>query len=94
MRFYSVERVKEDITRLQEEFGTETIIFQDDHFMADKKRVHEILAFMRSRGMTAFFPNALTLYALDRPMLEALQGVGVEVLIMAVESAVNECSIK
>ena len=86
MRFYSVERVKEDITRLQEEFGTETIIFQDDHFMADKKRVHEILAFMRSRGMTAFFPNALTLYALDRPMLEALQGVGVEVLIMAVES--------
>ena len=32
-------------------------------------------AYMRERGMTAFFPNALTLYALDRPMLEA-QGVG------------------
>ena len=86
MRFYSLDRVKNDIVTLQEEFGTETIIFQDDHFMADKKRVHEILAFMEERGMTAFFPNALTLYALDRPMLEALQGVGVKVLIMAVES--------
>ena len=41
---------------------------------------------MRERGMTAFFLNALTLYALDRPMLEALQGVGVKVMIMAVES--------
>ena len=86
MRYYSLDRVKEDIRILQEEFGTETIIFQDDHFMADKKRVHEILAYMRERGMTAFFPNALTLYALDRPMLEALQGVGVKVMIMAVES--------
>ncbi len=86
MRFYSLDRVKKDIITLQEKFGTQTIIFQDDHFMADKKRVHEILAFMKERGMTAFFPNALTLYALDRPMLEALQGVGVQVMIMAVES--------
>ena len=30
MRYYSLDRVKEDIRILQEEFGTETIIFQDD----------------------------------------------------------------
>ena len=78
--------MKSKIKILQEEFGTETIIFQDDHFMADKERVHEILAYMRERGMSAFFPTALTLYALDRPMLKALQGVGVKVMIMAVES--------
>ena len=54
MRFYSLDRVKKDIVTLKDEFGTETIIFQDDHFMADKKRVHEILAFMKERGMTAF----------------------------------------
>ena len=57
MRYYSLDRVKEDIRILQEEFGTETIIFQDDHFMADKKEAHEILAYMRETRHDSIFPE-------------------------------------
>ena len=67
MRYYSLDRVKEDIRVLQEEFGTETIIFQDDHFMADKKKVHEILSPYRTRH-DSIFPecsNALRLRSSD-----------------------------
>ncbi|WP_167730218.1 radical SAM protein [Terasakiella sp. SH-1] len=86
MRFYSLERMRQDFTLLKEKYGTELIIFQDDHFMADTDRAHEVLALLKELGLSAFFPNSLTLYALDRPMLEALKAVNVKILILAVES--------
>jgi anaerobic magnesium-protoporphyrin IX monomethyl ester cyclase len=86
VRFYSLERVKKDIAEIRKRYGTETIVFQDDHFMAKKDRAHEILRILKGLRITAFFPNSLTLYALDRPMLEALKDVGVNLLVLAIES--------
>lgn len=89
MRYYSLERVKEDIAVIKKRYGTETIIFQDDHFMASKERAYAIIDILKKFKLTAFFPNSLTLYALDRPMLEALQSVGVKLLVLAIESGSN-----
>ncbi|MEN6374042.1 MAG: radical SAM protein [Smithella sp.] len=86
VRYYSLNRVREDIGKMCENYGIKTIVFQDDHFMASKERVYEILSILKEFGLTAFFPNSLTLYALDRSMLEALQGVGVNLLVLAIES--------
>jgi radical SAM superfamily enzyme YgiQ (UPF0313 family) len=86
VRFYSLERVRADLAEVQKKYGTETVIFQDDHFMAKKERAHAILNILKELNMTAFFPNSLTLYALDREMLEALKGVGVKLLVLAIES--------
>ena len=41
---------------------------------------------MKNLQLTAFFPASLTLYALDRKMLEALKSIGLNELVLSVES--------
>jgi anaerobic magnesium-protoporphyrin IX monomethyl ester cyclase len=86
MRYYSLERVKADIANLVNNYDIQVITIMDDHFMGDKKRAYEIVKFIGELGATAFFPNSLALYALDRKMLLALKDVGVDQLVLAVES--------
>lgn len=90
MRYYSLKRTREDFLRLRDEYGVQTIIIEDDHFMGDEKRAYDILGIMIDLGMTTFFPNALALYALKRPMLERIKKVGVDQLVLAVESGSAE----
>jgi len=86
MRYHSLKRVKEDLLRLKKDFKAGMIIFQDDHFLADRKRAFSIIGLMRELNLKAFFPNSLALYALDRSMLEALKSIGVNQLILSIES--------
>lgn len=90
MRYHSLDRLRQDLTRLKTERGVRTIVIEDDHFMGDIKRAYEILGVLIDLGMTACFPNALALYALKRPMLERLKSVGVDQLVLAVESGSEE----
>lgn len=86
MRYHSLERVEQDFKRLVNEFGAETVIFQDDHLMADSGRVYKILDILKSLNLNSVYQNGLTLYALDRPMLEAFYSAGVRHLVLPVES--------
>lgn len=86
MRYHSVKRVREDFSRLKDDFGATTVIFQDDHLMGDKDRVYEILEIIGQLELEAVFQNGLTLYALDRPMLEAFHKAGVRQLVLPIES--------
>lgn len=89
MRYYSIDRVRDDFIRLKERYGAKTIVFQDDHLMADKKRVYKIIEVIKDLRLTVVFQNALAMYALDRKMLEALKGAGIEQLSLSVESGSN-----
>lgn len=86
MRYFSLKRVKEDFTRLRDEYGANTIVFQDDHLMADRKRALAVIDIINDLKMTAVFQNGLALYALDREMLEALQSAGLHQLVLPIES--------
>jgi len=86
MRYSSLERVKEDFTKLKEDYGAETLVFQDDHLMADKERVYKILKILGELKLGSLYQNGLTLFALDRPMLEAFYAAGVRHLVLPVES--------
>lgn len=86
MRYHSISRFKEDCERLKEKYGAETIIFQDDHLMGDTERVYKILEIIQDLGLQSVYQNGLTLYALDRPMLEAFWNAGVRHLVLPVES--------
>lgn len=86
MRYHSVGRMREDFTRLKEQYSAGTLIFQDDHFMADKERVREILDILHHLELGSIYQSGLALYALDRPMLEAFYAAGVRQLVLAVES--------
>ncbi len=86
MRYHSVKRVKEDLTRLKERYGATRIGFQDDQFMADKERAFKIINIAKELEMAVFFQSGLALYALDRKMLEAIKNAGVNELVLAIES--------
>ncbi len=89
MRYHSVNRVREDFMRLRDQYRAKTIVFQDDHLMADKQRAFEIINIIKELQLTTVFQNGLTLQALDRKMLEALKSAGVDQLVLAVESGSN-----
>jgi radical SAM superfamily enzyme YgiQ (UPF0313 family) len=87
MRYYSVDRVKNDLLCLKENFGAKTLIFQDDHFMGNPKRALEIVKFIGNELDTKFiFQNSLALYALKREFLEAIKQAGMDQLVLSVES--------
>ena len=86
MRYHSIQRVEEDLKKLINYYDAGTIVFQDDHLMADKERVYKILEIVRDLGVESLYQNGLTLYALDMPMLEAFYGAGVRHLVLPVES--------
>jgi radical SAM superfamily enzyme YgiQ (UPF0313 family) len=86
MRYYSLDRMRAELQSIKQKYDVKVVVFQDDHFMSSKERVYEIFSILRELNLSAFFPNSLTLYALDRQMLEGLKSVGVNLLVLAVES--------
>jgi radical SAM superfamily enzyme YgiQ (UPF0313 family) len=86
MRYYSLERVKEDFTRLKDQYHAKTLIFQDDHLANIKKRTLRLLEIIKELQVTAIFQNGIALYTLERELLEAYKSVGVNQLVLAVES--------
>ncbi len=86
MRYHSLARVTEDLTKLRDHYSAGTVIFQDDHLMADKERVKKILKVVGDLQLESLYQNGLTLYALDRPMLQAFYDAGVRHLVLPVES--------
>lgn len=89
MRYYSVDRIRNDFARLKNEFSAQTLVFQDDHLMADKNRTLKIINIVKEMQFRVVFQNSLALYALDRKMLEALKSAGVDQLLLSVESGSN-----
>ena len=89
MRYHSTGRIREDFKRLREQYGAETIVFFDDHLMAKRQRVFEIINIMNDLQLMAFFPNSLALHALDREILEALRNIGIDHLVLSIESGSN-----
>ena len=86
MRFYSVERVREDFRIPRDRYDVHTMIIDDDHLMGDKQRVYELIDVLRELDLKPFFPNSLALYALDRQILEALKSIGLTQLVLSIES--------
>lgn len=93
MRYNSLERVREDFIRLRDQYGANPLVFQDDHFMGDKKRALAIINMVAELGIPVVFQNGLAIYALDREMLEALARAGVTQLNLSLESG-NERVLK
>ena len=86
MRYYSIDRVRDDFKRVRDQYRANIIIFQDDHLMANRQRVFEIIDIVKELQMTPVFQSGLALYALDRKMLETLKSAGVNPLVLSVES--------
>ena len=86
MRYHSIDRVRKDFSKIVNEYGAESLVFQDDHLMADKQRVYEILSVVKDLEVNSVYQNGLTLYSMDKQMLQAFYDAGVRQLVLPVES--------
>lgn len=89
MRYYSINRVREDFIRLKDQFKAKIINFQDDNLMANKERIHEIINIANGLNLQLYFQNGVTMHSLDRKMLEAMKSAGVTDLVLPIESGSN-----
>jgi radical SAM superfamily enzyme YgiQ (UPF0313 family) len=86
MRFHSIDRVKNDFDILKNKYNVEIISFQDDHLMAKKERLEEIMEYAKKIDLKLFFQTGVTLKSLDRKMLEVLKDHGFTDLVLPMES--------
>lgn len=86
MRYLSLERIREDFKKLKENYNVGVIVFQDDHFLSDKKRALTIINMVKEFGFDCIFQNSLALYALDLEVLQTLKSAGIDYILLAVES--------
>lgn len=86
MRYYSIERVREDLKKLKERYHAKNIIIQDDHFMADKNRAYQTIEILHDLHMVPIFQNALAMYALDYDFLKKLREYNITSLVLPIES--------
>ncbi len=86
MRYFSIERIKDELKELSLKYEAKTLVIEDDHFMSDKKRALSILSICQELNLVAVFPNALAVYSLDQEVLKSLKDTGVNQLTIAVES--------
>jgi len=86
MRYFSIDRVEEDFKKLKQKYNVDTIIFQDDHLLADKKRALKILKIVKDIKFNTIFQNSLALFALDKEMIKAIKEAGANYLQLAIES--------
>lgn len=92
VRYYSTQRVKQDILEYQEKYGIEDVLFSDDHFLAKKERALELLRFAHDRGMVAHNCQYM-FYAVDGEVARTMRETGTTVTVIAIESG-NEETLK
>ena len=86
MRYYSTQRVIDDIEIMIKKYSIDGVVVQDDHFMGGKRRPYEIVSKIGNLNLGMIFQNALAIYALDYDFLKLLKESGVNTLVMPMES--------
>lgn len=86
VRFMSIERIIQDVTRMRDEFGMTVLMVEDDHFFHDRDRAKRLLRELASLGIRLEFPNGVAVYAIDDEVAELFASAGVSAVALAVES--------
>jgi anaerobic magnesium-protoporphyrin IX monomethyl ester cyclase len=89
MRFRSIENVIEEIKLLNEKYGVDLLIPEDDLFTAKKQRIINLLTEINNIGIPDLelqFPNGLSINTLDEEILDGLIRAGMKVANLAIES--------
>lgn len=86
IRHYSTDRILADIRRLKEDYHVRNILVEDDLFLGNKKQALRVLKSIAQEKMTIEFTNGLSINHIDEETADALEGAGVEIASLAVES--------
>ena len=89
VRFYSVDRLKQDVEYYNKRYGITRFVCYDDHILVDKARAVEILNFVGRQGFAAEIPTP-PFFAIDRNVADAMQRAGIKEVNLIVESGNEE----
>lgn len=84
-RTHSIQRVIKDASFLKEKFGVNIISFMDDHFFVDRERSFEILAKLKSMGISCG-EFLLRVDEITKESLNRISDLGVRRIFVGVES--------
>lgn len=90
IRYHSADRIIEDIQYSIDHFGINTVTFNDDNFLYDRKRALKILEYLKDKNLDVTFPNGFTIYRIDEEVAFALRDAGVKEASLALESGNQE----
>lgn len=85
MRYASVDRVVEHVTRLKEQYGLSVLTIYDDQILMNKARAKELFAKLIPLKIRIEMPNGVTLSYIDEEMAATMKAAGVDTLFLAIE---------
>lgn len=86
VRFHSAKRIVEEIKKVQEDFGIKSIIFADDLFITNRKRVHEFCDLVEKEGLKFSWIAAGRVNLVEEELLEHMKQAGCACLSFGIES--------
>jgi len=86
IRTMSNEKFLETVQFYINNYNMNTLLIEDDHFLADKKRALFLLEEIRKLNINIEFPNGIAVFKIDDEIAEALAKTKVKVLPLAIES--------
>jgi len=92
VRYYSLERMQNDIDYYHQRYGITRFVFFDDNFFIDKSRAVAILDHVAMKGLTADNVTP-AFFFIDRDVVAAMKRVGVTNVCLTIESG-NEHTLK
>lgn len=92
VRFYSPQRIKNDILYYNKKYGITRFVFYDDHFLVKKERAIEILNFIAENKLNAQIPTP-AFFSIDKDVVSAMARAGIKEVNITIESG-NENTLK
>jgi radical SAM superfamily enzyme YgiQ (UPF0313 family) len=89
LRQRSIDNVIEEVKTLNERYGVNLFIVEDDLFLAPKSRGLELLRRFKELNIEGFemrFPSAFAIKVLDEELIDALIEAGTDIFNLAIES--------
>ena len=86
VRYMSVEKVYNEVSMMIRQFGLNTLMIEDDNFLADKERAKQILKSLAKLNIRIEFPNGLLVHAIDEEIGFLLKKAGATIVCLGVES--------
>lgn len=85
MRYVTVDRAVEHITRLKEQYGLSVLTIYDDQILMNKNRAKELFTKLAPLGIRIEMPNGVTLSYIDEEMATVMKAAGVDTIFLAIE---------
>jgi len=86
IRIMSNERFLETIKYYINNYKMNTLLIEDDHFLANKERALYLLEEIRKLNINIEFPNGIAVFKIDEDIAKALADTKIKLLPLAIES--------